>query len=104
MECVPGNERVYHWLRQNPHRMNLMRIGLVWRSCGAGAAQCFEEIGEAEIDAVRQELHLESGMLESRFEAGGMPFFITSCCAWSGYAGVLTSVAGIGDVEGCCTY
>ena len=58
-----------------------MRIGLVWRSCGAGAAQCFEEIGEAEIDAVRQELHLESGMLESRFEAGGMPFFITSCCA-----------------------
>lgn len=81
VECAPGNERVYRWLRQNPHRMNLMRIGLVWRSCGAGAAKCFEEIGEAEIDAVRQELHLESGMLESRFEAGGMPFFVTSCCA-----------------------
>ena len=82
-----------------------MRIGLVWRSCGAGAAQCFEEIGEAEIDAVRQELHLESGMLESRFEAGGMPFFhYILLCFRSGYAGVLTSVAGIGDVEGCCTY
>ena len=29
-EKMPGNEEVYDWLRQNPHRLNLARFRFLW--------------------------------------------------------------------------
>lgn len=58
----PGNEEVYEWLRKNPHRLNLARIGL---ECGG------EEIGAERITGIRQELELYSGILKSRFLLDG---------------------------------
>lgn len=57
----PGNEAVYHWLRQNPHRLNLGRIGFC----------CHEkEIEEDQISEISQELILETGLIESSFLLG----------------------------------
>lgn len=32
-----GQERVYNWLRENPHRLNLAEIALLACSCGRAA-------------------------------------------------------------------
>lgn len=29
-DCHPGNEEIYHWLRENPHRLNLCRLTFFW--------------------------------------------------------------------------
>ncbi len=53
------------WLRENPHRLSLARIGLeLWRADGQRA-----EPGE--LLGIRQELDLWSGTLASRFELEG---------------------------------
>lgn len=54
----PGNEEVYEWLRKNPHRLNLARIGFEYQ----GKAPESEDLTET-----FQRLHLYSGILESRF-------------------------------------
>lgn len=67
----PGNERVYDWLRMNPHKFSLARIGL--RLCGAEPdMRAFSEI--------RQTLHLYDGLLESRFLLQGKPCRVTTLC------------------------
>ena len=58
VEEYPGNEEVYNWLRQNPHRLNLARIALLYEEAKIGAEQLKE---------IRQELHLYDGYLESEF-------------------------------------
>ena len=30
-EPQPGNEEIYNWLRENPHRLNLARLGFWWK-------------------------------------------------------------------------
>lgn len=55
---APGNEEVYHWLRQNPHRLNLARIGFVYEN---------RELCEAQLEEINQRLHLYEGVLESHF-------------------------------------
>ena len=57
-----GNEEVYHWLRHNPHRLNLGRVTFLLDG---------REISEDEISCVRQELDLYTGILKSRFELAG---------------------------------
>ncbi len=64
IECAPGNEAVYHWLRQNPHRLNLARIGLLLDG---------EELREQEIDGISQELDLYTGIITSSFRLRGVP-------------------------------
>lgn len=65
VEKKKGNEEIYDWLRQNPHRLNLARIGL--KKDGA-------EIGAERISDIRQELRLYEGILDSRFALDG------ECC------------------------
>nr|WP_296486453.1 glycoside hydrolase family 65 [uncultured Acetatifactor sp.] len=65
VEKKKGNEEIYDWLRQNPHRLNLARIGL--KKDGA-------EIGAERISDIRQELCLYEGILDSRFALDG------ECC------------------------
>ncbi|MBQ7680502.1 MAG: glycoside hydrolase family 65 [Butyrivibrio sp.] len=75
---APGNELVYHWLRENPHRMDLVRIGLV-ACCGEGAALC-REIPAQEIGNIRQTLQMDTGILESHFTWDGIPCTNLTAC------------------------
>lgn len=54
----PGNEDVYDWLRENPHRYNLARIGLFNKE---------KEITPDGIASCRQELNIYKGICNSDF-------------------------------------
>lgn len=58
VEMKKGNEAVYNWLRENPHRLNLVRIGFIWES---------NEVSSEDISEVHQELKLYEGIIESSF-------------------------------------
>ena len=68
----PGNEHVYDWLRQNPHKCSLARIGL--RLAG-------QELSDADFADIHQQLHLYSGTLESRYTLRGTPCRVQTACA-----------------------
>ena len=72
VEKKKGNEQVYDWLRQNPHKFNLARIGLVF-----GGAQ----IAPERITKIRQELKLYEGILDSRFALDGEDCHIVTAAA-----------------------
>lgn len=67
----PGNEEVYDWLRENPHRLNLARIGLIWDG---------KEIKKEEISEIHQELNLYEGILVSSFKLNGVNCMVKSAC------------------------
>ncbi len=72
IECAEGNEAVYHWLRENPHRLNLARIGLLYQG---------EEIAPEKILEIHQELDLYTGILNSEFTLDGISCSVKSACA-----------------------
>lgn len=63
VEKKKGNEEIYDWVRQNPHKFNLASIGLVFHG---------EKLKSEALSNIRQELHLYEGMLESQFCINGM--------------------------------
>ncbi len=67
----PGNEDVYEWLRKNPHRLNLARIGLEHEGA---------EIAADRISGIRQELDLYSGILKSVFLLDGERCEVETAC------------------------
>ena len=67
----PGNEEVYEWLRKNPHRLNLARIGLEYAE---------GEISPDMLDGIFQELDLYSGVLKSRFMLKGVECLVETAC------------------------
>lgn len=67
----PGNEAVYDWLRKNPHRLNLVRIGLIYDG---------QTITASMIGDIRQELHLYEGILESNFSLMGEKCQVRTAC------------------------
>lgn len=66
-----GNEEVYQWLRKNPHRLNLARIGLQYKG---------ERIRSEQLTDIHQELKLYEGILESRFMLDGIPCKVQTAC------------------------
>lgn len=58
-----GQEALFNWLRENPHRLHLGRIGLTF----PGSA-----VRPGDLHAVRQTLDLWTGVLESNFELEGV--------------------------------
>ncbi len=72
VEKKPGNESVYDWLRQNPHRLNLGRIALLLDG---------REITPAQISGVQQTLDLWEGVLYSAFTVDGMRASVVTACA-----------------------
>jgi hypothetical protein len=70
VKCVPGDEKIYRWLRENPHRMDLARIALL-----AGG----EEIRPSDLSDIRQELDLWTGVIVSRFTVRGTEFTVKTC-------------------------
>ncbi|HZG87818.1 glycoside hydrolase family 65 [Paenibacillus sp.] len=73
----------YHWLRQNPHRLQLGRIAFrLLRKDGAEA-----KLGD--LENVRQELDLWTGVARSAFALDGVPVeVVTSCHAKRDAVGV----------------
>jgi hypothetical protein len=64
-----GQTELFNWLRQNPHRLNLGRIGL-------RLMRGDEEGGLSNITEIDQKLDLWTGTLESRFRFDGQPIFV----------------------------
>ncbi len=69
-----GQEKEYDWLRQNPHRLNLGRIGLsITKDDG-------REAGMFDIGDIDQRLCLYEGTIYSSFTAFGERVRVTTCC------------------------
>lgn len=68
---MPGNEEVYDWLRENPHRLNLGRIGFQWQ----GAPMTADGLTQ-----VHQELKLYEGVLSSSFAYNGRACRVETAC------------------------
>lgn len=68
---APGNEDVYNWLRENPHRLNLGRIGLLLDG---------REIRVDELSEIRQELDLYRGILISEFTLASVRCHVETAC------------------------
>ncbi|MBI1389390.1 MAG: glycoside hydrolase family 65 [bacterium] len=62
------------WLRANPHRLHLGRIGFV-RSGGSPAA-----IQRGDVQSIHQKLDLWRGVIESRFQLDGQPVTVHTLC------------------------
>ncbi len=67
----PGNEEVYEWLRKNPHRLDLARIGFEYED---------KEIRADRLTGIRQELDLYSGILKSSFLLDGKRCEVETAC------------------------
>lgn len=62
-----GQKELFDWLRENPHRLHLGRVGLHMSAPGRGAAKL------SDITDVEQRLDLWAGILTSRFRVWGEP-------------------------------
>jgi hypothetical protein len=62
-----GQAQLFHWLRENPHRLHLGMIRLCGWTCGA------REISPRDLSDVRQELDLWRGIITSSFKLEGHP-------------------------------
>jgi hypothetical protein len=60
-----GQLDAYNWLRENPHRLNLARVGL--------------RLPKGEPADIRQTLDLWTGVLSSHFEIAGVPVDVETC-------------------------
>jgi hypothetical protein len=69
-----GTEDSYHWLRQNPHRLQLGQIGLEL-ICKDGSAASIDRLEKSE-----QTLHLWEGSLVSHFQLEGYPVTVHTWC------------------------
>ena len=71
VEKKPGNEEVYFWLRQNPHRLNLGRLGFLYQG---------KRIKPEDISDIKQTLYLYEGVLDSRFTLKGVSCRVLTAC------------------------
>ena len=70
------NAPAYHWVRQNPHKYHLGRVGFVFTSDNKS------ELAHEAITDINQELDLYTGILHSRYNAGGTACTVkTAVCA-----------------------
>ncbi len=71
VEKKQGNETVYDWLRTNPHRLNLGRIGFYYDN---------KEVDLNSITDIHQELKLYEGIIESKFTIHGEIVRVQTIC------------------------
>ncbi len=62
------------WLRANPHRLNLGRVGLALEDAEG------RDLPLERITRIRQEADLWNGILHSSFEAAGVPVAVETAC------------------------
>jgi protein-glucosylgalactosylhydroxylysine glucosidase len=82
-----GQAALFNYLRENPHRLNLGRIGLVLDG---------KPLTPGQIANIDQRLDLATGIITSRFELEGRPVEVITCChpAQDGVALRITSPLG----------
>ena len=68
-----GQEKLFTWLRENPHRLHLGRIGFELKRSDSLPAM------PDDLKNIRQTLDLWSGLLESRFDFEGQPVHVLTC-------------------------
>lgn len=66
-----GQEPLFNWLRENPHRLNLARIGLLLDG---------KRPTPSDLGRVEQKLNLGDGVMQSRFELRGTTVSVRTCC------------------------
>lgn len=71
VECKEGNEDVYYWLRKNPHRFNLGRLGFLYKR---------DIIKAEDIYDIKQTLNLYEGIIESSFKLYGVLCKVKTYC------------------------
>jgi hypothetical protein len=73
---IPGDRRTPEitWLRANPHRLHLGRVGLVLRKADGSAAS------PGDLTDIEQTLDLWTGLLTSRFKLEGEPVTVRTVC------------------------
>ncbi|MBI4905756.1 MAG: glycoside hydrolase family 65 [Acidobacteria bacterium] len=69
-----GQEEHYNWLRDNPHRLHLGRIGFVLKTSTAADAT------PQDLTGIRQELDLFRGHLSSSFQINGRYVHVHTVC------------------------
>ncbi|MBQ8799700.1 MAG: glycoside hydrolase family 65 [Lachnospiraceae bacterium] len=72
VHCAPGEEPIYTWLRENPHRANLAEIGL--RLNG-------QAVTSARLSNISQELDLYTGVIHSTYSIGDTAGMLFSDCS-----------------------
>ena len=66
-----GQEPLFNWLRENPHRLNLARIALLFDG---------RMLQPGEVGDVHQTLDLWTGILDSLFRLQGQPVHVRTSC------------------------
>jgi hypothetical protein len=69
-----GQRPLFNWLRENPHRLNLGRIGLALKRAD-GSAGRWED-----VTGIDQQLDLWTGVLRSRFQFEGESVVVETMC------------------------
>ncbi|HUA38990.1 MAG TPA: twin-arginine translocation signal domain-containing protein [Candidatus Sulfopaludibacter sp.] len=69
-----GQEPLFNWLRENPHRFHLGQIGFELKKADGSPAT------SGDLKSIRQTLDLWSGLLASNFEFEGRPIRVQTCC------------------------
>src|SRR5262249_31013150 len=69
-----GQEALFNWLRQNPHRAHLGRIGAEIKLADGKTA------APDDLKNIRQTLDMWTGLLDSRFEIEGRQVHVQTCC------------------------
>lgn len=68
-----GQTELYNYLRENPHRMHIGRIGLVLKKNDG------TEASTSDIAGIDQTLDLWTGVADSRFQVAGVPVRVQTC-------------------------
>lgn len=71
VEPKQGNEEVYYWLRKNPHKFNLGRLGFLYKR---------ERIKPEDISDIKQTMNLYQGIIESSFRLHGILCRVKTFC------------------------
>ena len=71
---VKGRKAEVRWLRANPHRLHLGRIGLELRNRQG------QELTPKQLTNIQQTLDLWSGIIDSRFQVDGQKVHVQTCC------------------------
>jgi hypothetical protein len=66
-----GQERLFNWLRENPHRLNLARIGLLVDGMRPSPDS---------VTSAQQKLELWSGIIKSQFKLLDSEVTVLTCC------------------------
>jgi hypothetical protein len=70
---VKGQAPLANWMRENPHRMHIGRIGLILKKPDG------TEAAPNDITAIDQTLDLWTGTTDSRFQFAGQPVRVITC-------------------------